>query len=167
MKPMILTAACAVICAAAGGASAETFTFVNTNSGNADQVLLRPANPDGRPMGAQVYGTKTSATFGDDKKAETAARCSTWILPPDNQFGQSGVCEYKDGASPLYESRYTCTAPTKGATGVEMEALTAASVACLTIYDMAKAVDRGMRIEGVRLIEKRGGKSGVWRAEET
>ena len=55
-------------------------------------------------------------------------------------------------------------AKTRGPTGVEMEALTAVSVACLTIYDMAKAVDRGMRIEGVRLIEKRGGKSGVWRA---
>ncbi|CAN1564983.1 MoaC Molybdenum cofactor biosynthesis enzyme [Rhabdaerophilaceae bacterium] len=49
-----------------------------------------------------------------------------------------------------------------GQTGVEMEALTAVSVACLTIYDMAKAVDRAMRIDGVRLIEKRGGKSGEW-----
>ena len=58
------------------------------------------------------------------------------------------------------------TARTRGQTGVEMEALTAVSVACLTIYDMAKAVDRGMRIEGVRLIEKRGGKSGLWRAED-
>ena len=55
-------------------------------------------------------------------------------------------------------------ARTRGQTGVEMEALTAVSVACLTIYDMAKAVDRGMRIEGVGLIEKRGGKSGLWRA---
>lgn len=52
-----------------------------------------------------------------------------------------------------------------GQTGVEMEALTAVSVACLTIYDMAKAVDRGMRIEGIRLLEKRGGKSGEWIAE--
>jgi cyclic pyranopterin phosphate synthase len=51
-----------------------------------------------------------------------------------------------------------------GPTGVEMEALTAVSVACLTIYDMAKAIDRGMSIEDVRLIEKRGGKSGQWRA---
>ncbi len=51
-----------------------------------------------------------------------------------------------------------------GSTGVEMEALTAVSVACLTIYDMAKAIDRGMSIEAVRLIEKRGGKSGEWRA---
>jgi cyclic pyranopterin phosphate synthase len=58
-------------------------------------------------------------------------------------------------------------AKTRGQTGVEMEALTAVSIACLTIYDMVKAVDRGMRIEGVRLIEKRGGKSGVWRAEDS
>jgi cyclic pyranopterin phosphate synthase len=53
-----------------------------------------------------------------------------------------------------------------GQTGVEMEALTAVAVACLTIYDMVKAVDRGMRIEGIRLIEKRGGRSGHFRAKE-
>ncbi len=52
-----------------------------------------------------------------------------------------------------------------GQTGVEMEALTAVSVACLTIYDMAKAVDRGMEIGGIRLLEKSGGKSGEWKAE--
>jgi cyclic pyranopterin phosphate synthase len=52
-----------------------------------------------------------------------------------------------------------------GATGVEMEALTAVSVACLTIYDMAKAVERGMRIEGIHLLEKRGGKSGLYQAK--
>jgi cyclic pyranopterin phosphate synthase len=52
-----------------------------------------------------------------------------------------------------------------GQTGVEMEALTAVAVACLTIYDMVKAVERGMRIEGIRLLEKRGGKSGVYRAK--
>jgi cyclic pyranopterin monophosphate synthase len=52
-----------------------------------------------------------------------------------------------------------------GQTGVEMEALTAVSVACLTIYDMVKAVERGMRIEGIRLIEKSGGKSGRYRAK--
>jgi cyclic pyranopterin phosphate synthase len=57
------------------------------------------------------------------------------------------------------------TVKVSGKTGVEMEALTAASVACLTIYDMVKAVEREMRIEGIRLIEKRGGKSGVYRAE--
>jgi cyclic pyranopterin phosphate synthase len=52
----------------------------------------------------------------------------------------------------------------KGATGVEMEALTAAAVAALTIYDMCKAVDRGMVIEGVRLLHKSGGRSGEWNA---
>jgi cyclic pyranopterin monophosphate synthase len=53
-----------------------------------------------------------------------------------------------------------------GKTGVEMEALTAVSVACLTIYDMVKAIDRGMRIENIRLIEKSGGRSGHYRAKE-
>jgi cyclic pyranopterin phosphate synthase len=53
-----------------------------------------------------------------------------------------------------------------GQTGVEMEALTAVAIACLTIYDMVKAVDRGMRIEGIRLVEKRGGRSGHYRAKE-
>ena len=58
------------------------------------------------------------------------------------------------------------TVKVSGQTGVEMEALTAVSVACLTVYDMVKAVDRGMRIEAIRLIEKSGGKSGDWHAEE-
>ncbi|MBX9665070.1 cyclic pyranopterin monophosphate synthase MoaC [Novosphingobium sp.] len=56
------------------------------------------------------------------------------------------------------------TASLTGRTGVEMEALTAVSVALLTVYDMAKAIDKAMVIDGVRLIEKRGGKSGDWRA---
>jgi cyclic pyranopterin phosphate synthase len=58
----------------------------------------------------------------------------------------------------------TVTVETLGRTGVEMEALTAVSVGLLTIYDMCKAVDRGMRIEGVLLLEKKGGKSGHYRA---
>ena len=62
--------------------------------------------------------------------------------------------------------RIKATAKLSGQTGVEMEALTAVSVACLTIYDMVKAADRGMRIEGIRLIEMRGGKSGHFRAGE-
>jgi cyclic pyranopterin phosphate synthase len=61
--------------------------------------------------------------------------------------------------------KVTATAKVTGQTGVEMEALTAVSVACLTIYDMVKAVDRGMRIEGIRLLAKSGGRSGDWRAE--
>jgi cyclic pyranopterin phosphate synthase len=58
------------------------------------------------------------------------------------------------------------TVKVTGQTGVEMEALTAVSVACLTIYDMVKAIERGMRIEGVRLLEKSGGQSGHYRAKE-
>jgi len=60
--------------------------------------------------------------------------------------------------------RVTALARVRGKTGVEMEALTAASIACLTIYDMAKAVDRSMVISGVRLVEKTGGKSGDYKA---
>lgn len=56
----------------------------------------------------------------------------------------------------------TCTVETRGQTGVEMEALTAIQVALLTIYDMCKAVDRGMTMTNIRLIEKKGGKSGHW-----
>ncbi len=59
------------------------------------------------------------------------------------------------------------TAECFGRTGVEMEAMTAASVALLTVYDMCKAVDRGMRIENICLIEKAGGKSGHWKASPT
>ena len=61
--------------------------------------------------------------------------------------------------------RVQATAKVAGQTGVEMEALTAVSIACLTIYDMVKAVDRFMRIEGIGLIEKSGGKSGSWKRE--
>ena len=59
--------------------------------------------------------------------------------------------------------RVSAWAEASGKTGVEMEALTAVTVALLTIYDMAKSVDRGMEITGVRLVEKRGGKSGHWK----
>ncbi len=62
------------------------------------------------------------------------------------------------------EVHCTATTETVGRTGVEMEALTATSAALLTIYDMCKAVDRGMTIHNIRLLEKLGGKSGHWRA---
>lgn len=60
----------------------------------------------------------------------------------------------------------TATAKLTGRTGVEMEALTAVSVACLTVYDMCKAVDKGMVIAGIKLMEKTGGKSGTFRRDE-
>jgi cyclic pyranopterin phosphate synthase len=62
--------------------------------------------------------------------------------------------------------RVTAQVKVSGQTGVEMEALTAVSVACLTIYDMIKAVDRGMRIEGIRVMRKSGGRSGIYEADE-
>lgn len=68
---------------------------------------------------------------------------------------------FEDGAL-----RATATASLSGRTGVEMEAMTATAVALLTVYDMAKAVDKAMVIEEVRLLEKRGGKSGDWRAPD-
>ena len=70
------------------------------------------------------------------------------------------VCETERSAVAI-----TATCRLKGRTGVEMEALTAVSVAALTVYDMCKAVDRGMRIEGIRLLSKSGGKSGAWRGD--
>jgi cyclic pyranopterin monophosphate synthase len=68
--------------------------------------------------------------------------------------------------SKLPGCRVRATVKVTGTTGVEMEALTAVSVGCLTIYDMVKAVDRGIRIEGIRLIEKKGGKSGHFKAQD-
>lgn len=66
---------------------------------------------------------------------------------------------YDEAASAV---EITATVRCRGQTGVEMEALTAVSIAALTIYDMAKAVERGMTISDIRLLEKRGGKSGEW-----
>ncbi len=69
----------------------------------------------------------------------------------------------EDGAAGI---KITAKSISTGKTGVEMEALTAVSVAALAIYDMCKAVDRSMTISGVRLLEKRGGRSGTWKASE-
>ena len=63
--------------------------------------------------------------------------------------------------------RITATVGLKGRTGVEMEALTAASVTCLTIYDMAKAIDRAMVLTDIKLVEKSGGRSGEWRRDKS
>jgi len=71
-------------------------------------------------------------------------------------------CELDDA---LPGVRVAAEVAVTGQTGVEMEALTAVSVACLTLYDMVKAADRGMRIEGIRLMQKSGGRSGEYRAE--
>ena len=90
------------------------------------------------------------------------AKRTSDIIPMCHPIMISGV----DIDISLCEERHSveivATTKCTGATGVEMEALTAASVACLTIYDMCKAIDRGMEIGEVRLVHKEGGKSGVW-----
>ena len=91
-----------------------------------------------------------------------AAKRTGELIPLCHPLGLESVTidfEFEDEAI-----RATATASLSGKTGVEMEAMTAVSTALLTIYDMAKAIDKGMVIGEVRLIEKRGGKSGVWKA---
>lgn len=90
-----------------------------------------------------------------------AAKKTSDLIPLCHPIALTSVTvdiEPVDGALQI-----TATAETTGQTGVEMEAMTAASVAALTLYDMAKAMDRGMRIEGLALVEKTGGKSGDYR----
>lgn len=89
------------------------------------------------------------------------------IEPISASEGAGGAGDVREGWAPAREDgrvgfRVTATCGVTGVTGIEMEALTAASTACLTIYDMCKAVDRGMEIVDVRLLRKEGGRSGVW-----
>ena len=99
------------------------------------------------------------------------ATCWRWLASPASwppsarpiQIAGVEVVLTPDAASSTIEIE--ATVRTTGQTGVEMEALTAVSVAALTVYDMCKAVERGMRIEAVRLVAKSGGKSGDYRSE--
>jgi len=105
-----------------------------------------------------------------DVAAVMAAKRTPDIIPMCHSIMLSGVAvEFSDIAEPddsgCIGIKVMVTVSCAGQTGVEMEALTAANVALLTIYDMCKAIDRGMRIEYVQLEEKRGGKSGLWRRE--
>lgn len=105
-----------------------------------------------------------------DVAAVMAAKRTPDIIPMCHSIMLSGVAvEFSDIVEPDDSGctgiKVMVTVSCAGQTGVEMEALTAANVALLTIYDMCKAIDRGMRIEYVQLEEKRGGKSGLWRRE--
>ena len=102
-----------------------------------------------------------------DVAAVMAAKRTAELIPLCHGLALSGVEVNFDELGPEAASaevglRVEVTVRCVGPTGVEMEALTAASVALLTVYDMCKAIDRGMRIEHIQLDEKRGGKSGVW-----
>ena len=95
-----------------------------------------------------------------------AAKKTHDLIPLCHPIGLSKVTLDIDPDDALPGFRVRATTKVAERTGVEMEALTAVSVACLTIYDMAKAVDRAMVITDVRLVEKSGGQSGDWRAPE-
>lgn len=140
----------------------------------AKAATARRAVASGRiTMGADVLAAirEGNAPKGDVLSAARiagimAAKRTGELIPLCHPLGLEAVnidfdYEDADGSGAI---RATATASLTGKTGVEMEAMTAISVALLTIYDMAKALDKGMVIEGVRLIAKSGGKSGDWSA---
>lgn len=107
-----------------------------------------------------------------DVAAVMAAKRTPDLIPMCHSLALTGVdVDFSEilehDAEGCVGIKVTTTARCVGQTGVEMEALTAASAALLTIYDMCKAIDRGMRIEAIQLEEKHGGKSGVWRRDST
>ncbi|AVG15569.1 cyclic pyranopterin monophosphate synthase MoaC [Chromobacterium sp. TRC.1.1.SA] len=113
-------------------------------------------------------GHKKGDVLGIARVAAIMAAKKTWdLIPLCHPIALTRLAvdfELLDGESMV---RIAVTAECNGQTGVEMEALTAVNVGLLTIYDMCKAVDRGMEITGVRLLEKDGGKSGAWRHADT
>ena len=108
------------------------------------------------PKGDVIAAARIAGIMAAKKTAELIPLCHPLSL-------DSVTVEFAFEADGI---RVTATVSLTGKTGVEMEALTAVSVALLTIYDMAKALDNGMVIGGLRLIEKRGGKSGLWQAKD-
>ena len=109
----------------------------------------------GGPKGDVLAAARIAGIMAAKKTGELIPLCHPLALDSvsiDFAFEDDGI-------------RATARASLTGRTGVEMEAMTAAAIALLTIYDMAKALDKGMVVEEVRLLEKTGGKSGDWRAE--
>jgi cyclic pyranopterin phosphate synthase len=113
---------------------------------------------DGNAKKGDVIGTARLAGI-------MAAKQTSNLIPLCHPLMLTKVTVEIEEDSELPGLRVTATAKLTGKTGVEMEALTAVSVACLTIYDMAKAVDKGMEIGGIALVSKTGGKSGDWRRD--
>lgn len=93
-----------------------------------------------------------------------AAKKTSELIPMCHPLLLTGIDVELEPDETASAVEITATVRTTGKTGVEMEALTAVSVAGLTVYDMCKAVDRGMQVEAVRLVSKTGGKSGDWQA---
>ncbi len=129
-------------------------------------------------VGRVVMKPETLALIiaGDAKKGDVlgtariagimAAKRTHELIPLCHPLALSQVIVDLEPDAALPGVRVRASVKVTGQTGVEMEALTAVSVACLTIYDMVKAVDRFMTIEGVGMTEKSGGKSGDWKREE-
>ena len=139
------------------GAKAETHRVARAEGA----ITMLPATfaliASGSHKKGDVLGVARLAAIGGAK------RCAELIpLAHPIPLTKVAVAFTNDVASSTV--RIEVTAETVGRTGVEMEALTAASVGLLTIYDMCKAVDRGMVISAIRLLEKQGGKSGHWTA---
>lgn len=127
------------------------------------RIVMRPETLDlalsGNAMKGDVFGAARIAGIMAAKKThELIPLCHPLLLT------KVGIDLEADPILPGVRIR--AFAKVSGQTGVEMEALTAVSVACLTLYDMLKAADRGMRIEGISLVEKRGGKSDDWVRDE-
>ncbi len=126
-------------------------------------VRMEPATltmiVEGRHHKGDVFATARIAGIQAAKR--------TWeLIPLCHPLMLSSVKVDLTPEPDTHRVRIETTCKLTGKTGVEMEALTAASVAALTLYDMCKAVDKGMVIESVQLLEKTGGKSGAWRASE-
>ncbi len=117
------------------------------------QETLERVRREDLPKGAVLHTARIAGIMAAKRTSELIPLCHSLPLSSVNvEF------EYDDE---LPGVQIRATARVSAQTGVEMEALTAVSVAALTIYDMVKAVDKGMRIEGVRLLHKSGGRSGV------
>ena len=156
--------------------TSSTFTHFDAD-GQAHMVDVGDKRETRRVAVAQGRITMLPATFamieaGTAKKGDVlgiariaaiqAAKHASDLIPLCHPIALTRVAV--DFAPDAAASAVACTvtAETVGRTGVEMEALTAVNVALLTIYDMCKAVDRGMRMDGIQLVEKLGGKSGHW-----
>ena len=125
--------------------------------------------------GAVIMAPATLAMIraGDAKKGDVigtariagimAAKRTHELIPLCHAIALSAITIDIEPDDALPGLRVRATAKVADRTGVEMEALTAVALACLTIYDMAKAADRGMEVTAIRLVEKRGGRSGTWR----
>ena len=125
-------------------------------------IIMQPATLDRIVAGAHAKGD----VLGVARLAGImAAKRTADLIPLCHPLALTRVAVDLEPQPERNAIRAQATVETRGRTGVEMEALTAVQVALLTVYDMCKAVDRGMTLTDIRLLEKSGGRSGVWRRE--